>query len=117
MTGKARPVECPHCDHRYETHETGDREACPECDTVFNRFTNTIGAPDGDEYYEAIHEFITDAQDAGVDFDAVIVPQDRWYAIRDRAEAGEHGGASIEDVRVRHKKYQSKPEAVVEIDV
>ena len=40
-------VECPHCGHRFETHDVGDLAGCEECRQTFPRFTNIVQSDTG----------------------------------------------------------------------
>lgn len=35
-------IECPECGHRFEVFAIGDDVACPECSTIFSRFTRVV---------------------------------------------------------------------------
>lgn len=40
-------VQCPHCDHVFETHAAGDFASCEDCGRPFNRFTNAVETDGG----------------------------------------------------------------------
>jgi len=35
-------VNCPECDHTFETHDVGDLVECVDCGELFGRFTNMV---------------------------------------------------------------------------
>lgn len=41
-------VECPHCGHRFETHDVGDIAGCEECRETFSRFKNIVDGRSAD---------------------------------------------------------------------